>query len=551
LRCKRIPGPSDGIEPSRSARYQDRVAGFGTLIVERDGRALLQVRLERSRTILGSHPTSDVVLPSDDLSPAALVVRDTGTAFRVRRLDPSISLPGGVDDDEVEIEPGAAIPLGDHAIRLQRGPLPPRSPDNTRRLGPERPSDLPPALTLEGPGIQRSLSPAVPYTIGTDPTNDLALDDPFVSSFHCRLEPRRGTWAVVDLGSTNGTRLDGLQVGEAELPPEAEIRVGETVLRTRRRRDPAPEAPEAVPGMLGRSRVMQEVFDRVPRLAGSTEPVLVTGESGTGKELVARGLHEASGRSGPFLALNCGALSATLVESELFGHVKGAFTGAIADRKGAFEATRGGTLFLDEVGELPLELQPKLLRTLETRTVRPVGGTAEVPVDVRIIAATHRNLDAQVRRGEFREDLFHRLFVLSVRIPSLRDRPEDIVPLAQHFLREQPGDHALTPAAELRLRQHRWPGNVRELRNAIIRAIYAAPRGVIEAHHIEFSTTAFAASAPDARRDANLDEQHQRERMIAALAESGGNRSEAARILGVSKSTFFDRLRRFGIEGES
>jgi len=516
-------------------------------VVERDGDPILEVRLEPGRTVLGSHPTSDIVLPGESLSAAALVVLDTGDRFRVRRLDPSLSLPVG-PDGEAELETGSRIEIGHHSLRFERRSSRARRPDRTRILSGEGGSARTPALRVERRGRAIDIAPDRSFAIGTDPANDLVLEDPFVSAFHCRLVSVEGRWSVLDLDSTNGTLLGGLRVREAELPDTGKLVVGETLLVVRIRPREDDEPPDRPFGMLGPSAVMQRLFEDVVRVAKSSEPVLVTGASGTGKELVARALHDASGRSGPFLALNCGALNAPLVESELFGHVRGAFTGAASDRKGAFEAARGGTLFLDEIGELPLGLQPKLLRALETSSVRRVGATTETPVDVRIVAATHRHLEALVRRREFREDLFHRLFVLGIRIPPLSERPDDIIPLAEHFLAQQPGARRLSSEAEEKLRGHTWPGNVRELRNVIIRAIYAAPTETIEAEHLVFSARAFGDPAgTDARRHADRDEEALRADMVDALTRTGGNRSEAARILGVSKSTFFDRLRRFGI----
>jgi len=305
--------------------------------------------------------------------------------------------------------------------------------------------------------------------------------------------------------------------------------------------------------MIAESPGMRRVCDLINRLANAKDAVLVTGESGSGKELVARALHESSRRrSKPFLALNCGALSSTLIESELFGHVKGAFTGAETDKEGAFEATDGGTLFLDEIGELPLELQPKLLRVLESSCVRRIGGLREIPVDTRVVAATHRNLEDLVALGEFREDLFHRLYVLSIPIPPLRERPEDILPLVWHILANHAPDRNIDidDGAQAALVAHPWPGNIRELRNVIVRAILMNDGDVLTAESLQFSRDAFPRPSREAR-GARRSEQEEREEIIRALERAGGNRSEAARMLGVSKSTFHDRLRRFGISSKA
>jgi transcriptional regulator with GAF, ATPase, and Fis domain len=278
--------------------------------------------------------------------------------------------------------------------------------------------------------------------------------------------------------------------------------------------------------------------------------VLIAGESGCGKELVANALHEQSARAGkPFLALNCSAFTSSLIESDLFGHMKGAFTGAIADKAGAFEATDGGTLFLDEIGELPLELQPKLLRALESSVIRRVGGTREIRVDTRIIAATHRNLEELVASGDFREDLFHRLFVLSIRLPPLRERTDDILPLARHFLALQAPERKLSldAEAEKELLQYPWPGNIRELRNIIVRSILMNDGEVIKKDDLQFTKDAFSGRGKDARGSIRELESEERQKMIDALDQTEGNRAEAARILGISKSTFHDRLKRYGI----
>ena len=326
-------------------------------------------------------------------------------------------------------------------------------------------------------------------------------------------------------------------------------------------------------GMVAASPLMHRVFAKVKRVARSDAPVLITGPSGCGKELVARAVHaESSRRDAPFVAINCGALRSGLIEGELFGHTKGAFTGAIAAKAGAFEAADGGTIFLDEIGELPLEMQPTLLRVLESSAVRRVGGTNEIPVNTRVVAATHRNLAELVARGEFREDLYHRLFVLTVGVPALAERPEDVLPLARHFLSTLASDDEaprLSPGAEATLLDHPWPGNVRELKNVIIRADVARDEQTITPADLELGTTAptycppspavapvtpcapAPAPAPEAFELDSYDPEDtpeaERDRLIAVLKACGNNRSRAARTLGIAKTTFHDRLRRAGV----
>jgi DNA-binding NtrC family response regulator len=314
--------------------------------------------------------------------------------------------------------------------------------------------------------------------IGSHPSNDLVLRDPTVSRFHCRISREAGGWRVVDTDSKNGTRLDGVRVLVAELEAESLIAVGDSMIRVRpAKHGDARSIPvvQSFGALVGRSVAMQQLYGVLERIAASEIDVLIHGESGTGKELVASELVQRSGRAdGPLVVVDCGAISPALVESELFGHIRGAFTGADRDREGAFEAADGGTIFLDEIGELPLELQPKLLRALEAREVRRVGQTKATRVDVRVIAATHRDLEREVNRGIFREDLYYRLAKVSVRVPSLRDRPDDLPLLIESFLTclDSPRSaHLFSPAVIAEMQRHDWPGNVRELKNYVERSI--------------------------------------------------------------------------------
>jgi DNA-binding NtrC family response regulator len=314
---------------------------------------------------------------------------------------------------------------------------------------------------------------------------------------------------------------------------------------------PRPDDAEAT-GLLGESPLLQRLR-RSLRLAAEADglTVLLQGESGTGKELAARSLHALGPRrDGPFVALNCAALPATLLEAELFGYDQGAFTGAApGGRAGLFRAAERGTLFLDEVAELPPAAQAKLLRVLETGVLRPVGAAADVPVDVRVIAATHRDLARETREGRFREDLWYRLHVLRLVLPPLRERPDDVLPLARHFLaaaaarlRRRPAP-ALTPEAEAALLAHPWPGNVRELKNAIERAVALSAAGEpIGPDHLALEP-ASAPAAPAGRELRALEKEHIR----AALEEAGGNMSRAARALGIHRSTLYDKAARHGL----
>ncbi len=309
-----------------------------------------------------------------------------------------------------------------------------------------------------------------------------------------------------------------------------------------------PRRAELFHGLWTQSPALQRVFRIVEKVARTESSVLVRGESGTGKEHIAHALHALSTRArGPFRAINCAALPLNLLESELFGHVRGAFTGAVRDSPGHFRLADKGSLFLDEVAEMPLDLQAKMLRVLETRTVIPVGGRQPVPVDVRIIAATHRPLRREVEAGRFRADLMYRLRVVPLFLPALRERRGDILPLALRFLEEQRQRgtrrvERFSPGARRLLEEHPWPGNVRELRN-VMEYAYVIGEGPV-VHEADLPPEFSEPRTPEPRtahapRDVSLEP----ERVQAALTQAGGNRSEAARLLGVSRVTLWRRLR--------
>ena len=305
-------------------------------------------------------------------------------------------------------------------------------------------------------------------------------------------------------------------------------------------------------GMYGESGVMRRIFDVLEKAARSDAPVLIEGASGTGKELAARAIHDLGGRrEGPYIALNCAALNESLLESELFGHVKGAFTGAYRHRPGRFEAAHGGDIFLDEIGDIPLPIQVKLLRVLETKEFERVGDHRPISVDVRIIAATNKNLSELVAEKKFREDLFFRINVIPIHLPGLSDRMEDVPILAESFLRtlrERTGKdiRGISPEAMQMFMSYDWPGNIRELRSALEYAFVIAESGLVEPSHLPRSITAepgriclpLASAADRGERDA----------LVQALRDCGGNQSLAARKLGISRVTVWNRMKRYGID---
>jgi two-component system response regulator PilR (NtrC family) len=307
------------------------------------------------------------------------------------------------------------------------------------------------------------------------------------------------------------------------------------------------------------SPAMKSILELIQRVARTPHTVLITGESGVGKEVVARLIHEASHRTGPFVSINCAAVPATLLETELFGHVKGAFTGAVTHKKGLFEVANGGTLLLDEVGELPMEVQPKLLRAIEHRTIRPIGATHEVEVDVRLIAATNQDLQARVQSGQFREDLFYRLHVFHVRIPPLRERREDILPLAEMFLRKHSRlvphpIHRLAPETQKVFLDYPWPGNVRELENTIVRAILMESHDELHPHALppEILQKAVATVATPETLPEGLDldtyvEQVRRRFIEQALRRTRGSRKRAAELLRIPVRSLKYYMRKYGL----
>ena len=394
--------------------------------------------------------------------------------------------------------------------------------------------------------------------VGSAPECDLVLTDRSVSSRHCELEASEGGFELRDLGSTNGTFVGDLKVKSATLADKAEIRLGRTRLRftPHEERESFPLRPrESFGSMLGRSAPMRRCFALLERAAQSDCHVLVEGESGTGKELAAESLHQASKRaSGPLVVVDCGSIPPNLVESELFGHEKGAFTGAVATRVGAFEQADGGTLFLDELGELPLEMQPRLLRFLEKREVRRVGGTGSRTVDVRVVAATNKNLEEEIERGNFREDLFYRLNVIPFAVPPLRDRREDIPLLADYFLREFTTAYGrkpkeLTPEAYTVLSEYYWPGNVRELKNLIERIVILNPQIRVDARHIPLAGTRKPQDRPLDRFGSlqEVREAAERDYILRKLEETSGNVTRTAELLGLERSNLYRKMKALGI----
>jgi len=412
---------------------------------------------------------------------------------------------------------------------------------------------------VAGPQAGQRLDLAGPEVrVGSARGSDVLLLDGAVSRHHLTLKVERGTIRVIDAGSRNGTVLDGVTVRDAFARADSTITIGNTALRLLLLHDVVLiplSSRESFGGLLGTSAAMRVAFTMLERAAAVDDTVLIEGETGTGKELAAEALHEESSRSGgPFIVFDCSAVAPTLMESELFGHVRGAFSGAIADREGALEAADGGTLFLDEIGELPVELQPKLLRALERFEVRRVGSNTPVRVDVRVVAATNRNLAEEVARKAFREDLYYRLAVMRVTLPPLRERPEDIPMLVEAFCRERlERGRPVSPVAERVVRgmmSQAWPGNVRELRNAVIRAVSVGGADDAAAHlpaNGPLVTGRIDLGVPLKEARDKLCDTFEEAYLRQALVETGGNVSHAARLAGVNRKFIQRAVRRFGL----
>ena len=404
--------------------------------------------------------------------------------------------------------------------------------------------------------------------IGAGPGNDLILDDPTVSSVHLEILSTEQGFRVRDLGSTNGTRIDQVVVKEAYIQDGQTLSVGGVSL-TFKLTDGCISEPlserEEFHGAVGKSVLMRSVFSRVERAAKTDATVLIHGPTGTGKEVIAWSVYEASKRADkPFVVLDCGAIAPTLIESELFGHEKGAFTGAVGRRKGAFERAHGGTIFLDELGELSLELQPKLLRVLERREIQRVGGENTVPVDVRIIAATNRDLRSMVARGEFREDLYYRMAVVTVELPPIVERKDDIEPLILHFLNDIGASLTDLPEGALsRFLEHDWPGNCRELRNAVERAVVLGETSFLAAsttkpgQQMDSTQDAHGDTLLHAKVDTTVPYKEQKADVVARfeeayvkelLSEFEGNVSAAARRAGIDRMSLHKILNRYGLD---
>jgi DNA-binding NtrC family response regulator len=405
--------------------------------------------------------------------------------------------------------------------------------------------------------------------VGTHADNTFVLTDATVSRYHLEIRVRRDGIEIRDLDTTNGTKHGGARIGSMIVSGATRLRVGKQTELDLEPIDAQVELAEwksdRFGDVLGTTAPMRKLFALLGRIAPTDATILLQGETGTGKEALAEAVHQHSRRArGPFVVVDCGSIPHELIASELFGHVRGAFTGATGDKRGLIEAASGGTLFLDEIGELALDLQPQLLRVLERRQVRRVGETSAIDVDLRVVAATHRDLRAMVKAGTFREDLYYRLAVIAAPIPPLRERAADIPALVTWFA-DKMGRAGFEPSPALlaQLQQHDWPGNVRELRNVVERALSlgdatavldelgqrrAAPPAPIEADPRRATTNAELVDLPFKEAKAQLVESFERDYLVALLAKHKGNISRAASEAGIDRNYIHRLVKKYNLE---
>ncbi|MCE9666688.1 sigma 54-interacting transcriptional regulator [Myxococcus stipitatus] len=536
------------------------------LVFFRRGEEVLRVGVDRARLVLGRGEHSDVAIPDPEVSRQQVALLWDGERCRVEDLSGKGTVVAGQSVAQGELADGADLALGQWraVFRVSGGgegsdvttevghttSIQPRDPATARWL----PAQV---RVKQGPNESVHRLTGEGFTAGKDPSCELVLQDRFASSKHLKVTRRDGLFQVTDLRSTNGTWLGPVRLFEAEVPLPTTLRVGETELVLEAAASGARKEVATFHGIIGNDAAVKGLADLIERVAPSTAAVTILGESGTGKELVARALHECSPRANrSLIPVNCAAISKELIESELFGHEKGSFTGAANARKGAFEEADGGTLFLDEIGELPLDLQAKLLRALESGEIKRVGASRPINVDVRVVAATNVDLLAAAREGTFREDLYYRLCVIPLHLPPLRSRKGDVPALAEHFLKlYAPRGQTVrfSGAAVERLQGHAWPGNIRELRNVVHRALLFRKGPVIDAGDLSFDqeinkeTGIAVPELPPGMTLEQMLEKLERQIVEAALRRYNNNRERVARELGVARSTLFKRLKDWGL----
>jgi DNA-binding NtrC family response regulator len=543
------------------------------LVFFRRSEELMRVALDGRRITVGRASANDILVPDTTVSRQQFAVERRAEGWILCDLSGRGTDVAGTVAKETPLADGADIGLGQWRAVFNLSAAAGLAGDTTEQrthdtvVEPRRQEGtrlFPAKLRIRAQKGEQVLPFQQEVTLGSGSKCDVKVDDPFVSTSHARIERRGNGFFLRDLSSKNGTFFGTVRIYEAEIPFGCPIRLGSAEV-TLLRADQDAEAA-TFEGMIGRDPLMRKVYDTIERVAPSQAAVSIFGESGTGKELVARAVHHKSPRADrPFVPVNCGAISHELIESELFGHEKGAFTGAERMRKGAFEEADGGTLFLDEIGELDIGLQAKLLRALELGEVKRVGASRPLQVDVRIVAATNRDLRTAIKKGTFREDLYWRLCVIPLQLPPLRARKSDVKLLTGHFLKiySPPATTVtLSPEAEQKILDHDWPGNVRELKNNIHRSMLLRRGSMIEAADVTFDRElelAVGASEGEGGYDPDVDdlsrvyiidkslEKIEDEVFLKTCRRLGTRASVLARALGQSRGAAYRRMEKLGI----
>lgn len=545
------------------------------LHVYRNGDRLQTIRFEKNVITLGRSVPSDVIFHDPTISQrhCTLSKKPSGWILEDNSKNGVIQGSGEPVIERVRVESSRRYHLG-KVFAFEFEDIEPKNSKEATIIVSEKPTQLLKvdekkgeitlgdamlSVTLpDGRILQKNIEQPT-LSIGSHTTNDFVIPSDAVSLFHARLDLIDQVYYYSDLGSTNGSKIEGVNIERASLPPTCEISLGSLRLQFTLKEEKIAITPKDCSeflDMVGKTKAMQKIFSMIEIIGGTDAPVLVTGETGTGKELVARALHELSRRfHKPFIPLNCAALPKEMIESEVFGHEKGAFTGAISERPGAFEAADHGTLFLDEIGELDLDLQAKLLRVLESGEVKRLGSNKLRTVNVRLVTATHRNLHQDVIDGRFREDLYYRIHVAPIHLPSLRERRDDIELLVPFLLKRLQFQGVVSEEVMTSLKKYAFPGNVRELKNILQRAILeyqiqggSSLRGLTrELHAKHFHFLKVGPTGPLGRAPRTPEEIREYNELAMALEASDYNQSEVARKLNLASSTVNDRIRKYGL----
>lgn len=514
---------------------------------------------------IGRSPFNDLTFDEPQIARNQLELRYRNGSYTLTDSSGCGTMVNGRSAGRRRLKPGDTIQLGD--IRLvyaipEKGEADSLDGNHFTALLPEKNTERASGRVSWKTGRRRRhFEIEGPVFIGASDQADIQLEDDFVSKNHCQLEPGIGGLMLRDLMSTNGTWIDSTRIIEAIIAPKTRFKVGTTeFLYEGSITSKHDFSPIDFFGMIGRNSDLLAVQSLIRRMAPLDETVLIVGESGTGKELVARALHALSHRKEePFVTVNCAALSPELIESELFGHEKGAFTGAGAKRTGAFEAAAAGTIFLDEIGELPLALQPKLLRTLDSGEVKPVGSSLTLTHRARVLTATNRNLKTCIGNKRFRGDLYFRLSSLPIELPPLRNRSDDILLLVEYFLSKAGVKAHLTEDARKAMCSHSWPGNIRELKNVLTTTLCHHPEISIEGLIKEDMINLWRATLDPRGYEGNIEsffdrysgqtlQEAESELIREAFQHFGGNKNQVCRALNISKSTLYGKIRRYKLK---